>query len=647
MAAETVPRTRKTLLGSEPVLLIAVALAALYFGRDILIPIAMALTLSFLLTPLVVRLEKLHLRRVFSVMLVVVAATALLTVIGWVVATQLIGVINDLPNYRDNIQQKIDALHVPSSGPIGHTVQSLKVLNDSLTGAGKDAKPPSEIEVPSLRRMSRHELEKQVEKLESGTATDDKSSPQPVVVVSPPESDSTYIRSLLLPVLQPAGTLAIVIVFTIYMLFKREDLRNRILLLAGIGRLNVMTQALDDAADRISRYLLMNVLVNAGYGLVFGVGLFLLHVPNATLWGVLIGILRMVPYFGMLAAGSATIIFTLAVFPGWWHPLFVIILFVALEAIVSNVLEPWLYGSHTGVSSLALLSMALVWTLIWGWAGLVLSTPLTVCLIVMGRHMPQFRFLQIILGEEVELAPQAAFYERLLALDQTEAHAIADRYLEDRSLVELYDGVLLPALVLAEQDRHKGNLDDARGSYLNQSMTELVAELTDYKNAWPEALKVGADKAAAQGGCPVVCIAASDYADELSAVMLAQLLERSGRSTMVLSGSSASDEIMQRLGEESNTVVCISALPPFAFAHARSLCQHVRQHLPQNRVLVALWGATGSRETIRERFGNTRPNVVVTTLEQTLAYLLDCELPQQPEELPAAVAEEPAAAELA
>jgi predicted PurR-regulated permease PerM len=643
MAAESVPRTRKTLLGSEPVLLIAVAIAALYFGREIFIPIAMALTLSFLLTPLVVRLERVRLRRGLSVLLVVAAATALLTVVGWVVATQLIGVINDLPNYRDNIQEKIAALHVPASGPIGHTFLSLKELDDSLSGADKGQTPPPEIEVPSFRRMSRRDLEKEVQRLESTASTENKSSPQPVVVVSPPESDSTYIRSLLLPVLQPAGTLAIIVVFTIYMLIKREDLRNRILLLAGMGRLNVMTQALDDAADRISRYLLMNVLVNAGYGLVFGAGLFLLHVPNATLWGVLIGILRMVPYFGMLAAGSATIIFTLAVFPGWWHPLFVILLFVALEAIVSNALEPWLYGSHTGVSSLALLSMALVWTLIWGWAGLVLSTPLTVCLIVMGRHLPQFRFLQIILGEDVELAPQAAFYERLLAMDQSEAHAIADRYLEDRSLVELYDGVLLPALILAEQDRHKGNLDEARGSYLNQSVTELVAELTDYKNAWPEPLKGGVARAQAERGCPIVCVAASDAADELSAIMLGQLLERSGRTTMVLSSSSATDEIMQRLGEESNTIVCISALPPFAFAHARSLCQQIRQHLPQNRVMVALWGATGTRETIRERFGNTRPNVVVATLEQALAYLLDCELPDKPEELPV-IAEEAATA---
>jgi predicted PurR-regulated permease PerM len=621
MAAETLSRTRKTLPGSEAILIAAAAVAALYFGRDIFIPLAMALTLSFLLTPLVMRLERLHLRRWVSVALVVAASFLVLTVVGWVVAAQLISVVNALPNYRDNIQDKIEAIHAPSSGPLAQTITSIKEISGSLSGEASGPTPPPEVEVPPVRRMSRRELEREVTRLETQTKT----NPTPVMVVSPPVPESTYVRSLFLPVVKPLGTLAVVVVFTIYMLLKREDLRNRTLLLAGVGRLNVMTQALNDAAQRISSFLLMNVLVNAGYGVVFGFGLYLLHVPNATLWGVLIGILRMVPYFGMLVAGSATIVFTLAVFPGWWHPFFVVLLFVGLEILVSNAIEPWLYGSHTGVSSLALLATALVWTLLWGWAGLVLSTPLTVCLIVMGRHVPQFRFLHILLGDEATLAPEAAFYERLLAMDQSEARAIADRFLEGRNLVELYDGVLLPALVLAEQDRHKGNLDEVRGAYLFQSETELIAELTDFKHPWPPALLAGVKKGSSGKSCPVVCIAASDQADEVAATMLAQMLERSGRKTLLLPSSAISTEILERLSLENDTVVCISALPPFAFAHARAICQQVREHLPRNRIVVGLWGASGERDAIRDRFGKTRPNAVVTTLQQALLHLMDCE----------------------
>jgi hypothetical protein len=441
--------------------------------------------------------------------------------------------------------------------------------------------------------------------------------------VTPAESRQQYLKELLRPVMKPLATLGMVLIFTIYMLLKREDLRNRLLLLAGVGRLNLMTQALNDAAERISRYLVMNVLVNASYGVIFAIGLYLLHVPNATLWGALLAILRMVPYVGTMIAGVATIGFTLAVFNTWWTPLWVFLLFAVLEIAVSNFVEPHLYGSHTGISALALVTMAIVWTLLWGWPGLIVSTPLTVCLIVFGRYVPQMSFLHILLGEEAELAPQAHFYERLLAMDQTEAHNIADRFLEGRGLVDLYDEVVMPALIMTEQDRHKGVLDEVRSSYLFQSAMELVAELADYRS--PAAEPACSPNEVPARTNPVICVPASDQADEIVATMLAQLLEHCGHKTMMLPSAALSSEILSRLAEEPGTILCISAVPPFAFAHARSLALRLRQSVSENHIIVGLWNTPGDKDMLRERFGQSRPYTVVATLHEALAQVKECD----------------------
>jgi predicted PurR-regulated permease PerM len=575
----------------------------------------MALTLNFLLAPAVMKLERLRLRRMPAMILVVLLAFSFIGVVGWVVAWQLLNVASALPEYRQNIHDKLASVHVPTSGPLGNALIGVKSLSQDLSGIPAPQPLPPPVELDKSRSSRRPRA---VEQKASANP-----NPAQVVLVQPPISDRAYAQQLLKPIIKPLGMLGVVVIFTIYMLIKREDLRNRLLLLAGMGRLNVMTQALNDAAQRISSYLLMNVLVNASYGAVFGIGLFLLHVPNATLWGVLLGILRMVPYAGMIIGGGLPIFFAFAVFPGWWPPILVLLLFIVLEIAVSNFIEPWLYGSHTGISALALVTTAMVWTLLWGLPGLILSTPLTVCLIVMGRYVPQMSFLHILLGDEAELAPEAHFYERLLAMDQTEAHHIADKFLEGHRLVDLYDGVVLPALSLAEQDRHKGFLDDTRSTFLFQSAAELIAELTDYHSPLPDS--VADIEVSVERACPVICIPANDQADEIAATMLAQLLEQRGHKTMLLPLAALTAEILGRVAEERSTTICISALPPFAFVHARNLCQRVRQHLPDNRVLIALWGSTGDSETLRERFGASGPDAVATTLAQAIRQARSCD----------------------
>lgn len=616
MNSASTTRSRRSLLTDEPLILLALVLAGLYLAREVLIPLAMALTLNFLLAPAVIAFERLRLRRVSAVMLVVLMAAAVVGGVGFIVTRQLIGVVNELPNYRSNINDKLAALHAPTSGPLSKTFTNIRELNETLSDDQNTATTGAAGSSPVHNgRRSREQARPQVEP---------SSQPTPVVVVTPPETSRQYLSELLKPVVKPLGTLGMVLIFTFYMLLKREDLRNRLLLLAGVGRLNLMTQALNDAAERISRYLVMNVLVNASCGAIVAIALYLLQVPYATLWGALFAILRMVPYVGSLIAGVATVGFTLAVFSSWWHPLWVFLLFVVLELVVSNFVEPYLYGSHTGISALALVAMAIVWTLLWGWAGLVVSTPLTVCLIVFGRYVPQMSFLHILLGEEAELGPEAHFYERLLAMDQTEARNVADRFLEGRGLVDLYDEVVMPALIMTEQDRHKGALDEVRSSYLFQSATELVAELSDYRP--PPINDPACDPNAAPIRTnPVVCVPASDQADEIAATMLAQLLEQCGHKTLMLPAAALAPEILSRLAEEEDTILCVSAVPPFAFAHARTLALRLRESVPENRIIVGLWNTSGDKDALRERFGHARPYMVVTTLREALAQVLECD----------------------
>jgi predicted PurR-regulated permease PerM len=638
----TPTRQRGGFLASEPLLLVGLVILTLYFARDLLAPMAFALVLNFLLSPAVALLERWRLSRSLSVVVVILIFFSALGATGWVVARQLVHVAELLPDYRENIQTKLDSLHTPIGGAVGKTISALEEMTEQLSSHANVtiAPPEPDTALPTVRhRRTRQAAPPTALPDKNGTSQ----QPTPVQVVEPPVSVGRYLQDLFSPILRPLAACGIVMVFTVYMLMNREDLRNRLLLLAGMGRLSVMTRALRDAAERISTYLVWQFITNALFGLLFGIGLSLIGVPDATLWGALAAILRYIPYVGTGIAGLLPVIFAVAIFPRWRQVLEIVGLYGALEIVTANFFEPWLYGSRTGISALALLASAIFWTLLWGWPGLVLATPLTVCLIVLGRHVPQLRFLHVLLGEDAELAPEAKFYERLLAMDQNEAHSIADRFLNERPLIDFYDSVLLPALGLVEQDRHRGSFDEARGNYLLLSATELVAELSEYK---AEAVIAGSEARHIESGAPgdgtprngspkvpipnsestqkrspVICIPAGDQADELTAMVLAQLLEQSNHNTLLLPTASVTPEILERLGEDAGTILCISALPPFVFTQTRTLCQRIREQLPENRILVGLWQSIQSPETMRERFGSARPDRVVTTLAAAMAQI--------------------------
>jgi predicted PurR-regulated permease PerM len=531
---------------------------------------------------------------------------------GWTIANQLVDVVNQLPLYRQNIHAKIEAFHIPVSGQIGHAAESVREIVRDLSPGPAGATPPTR-----NKKIS--------------SAPPSVASPMPVSMVDAPANGWTELRDFGVPVLAPLGRAGIVVIFTVFMLLKREDLRNRLLRLAGLSQLNLMTQALDDAAGRVSRYILMQFLVNAGFGTLFGLGLYWIGVPNPALWGVVAGILRIVPYVGTLVAATLPIALSLAVFDGWLKPLLVFLLVAGLELIIGNFLEPWLYGAHVGISSLALLVTAVFWTVLWGPAGLILSTPLTVCVVVLGRYVPQLSFLHVLLGDEPVLSAEAQIYQRLLAMDQLEARTIVDRFLKGRTLIELYDSVLIPAMSMAEQDRHKGAIDAAREEFLFLSINEMLAELSEYQPAESASVEdpVPVADATVRPNARIFCVPAHDQADEITSAMLAQILEQKGLVALSFPIAGASPNEWIPLVEPTRSdVVCISALPPYAFAPARAMCKQIRERFPKLKVVVCVWGFSGDVSKAKARFERTQPDHLSTSLAEAVEQVHELVQPQ-------------------
>jgi predicted PurR-regulated permease PerM len=529
--------------------------------------------------------------------------------VGGIIAIQLVDVAQELPRYRQNIQAKMEALRIPTKGPLGLAANSLKEIAHDFSTLGAPSPEPG----PPVQNRKQH------------AAPSTSGLPLPVQIVQPPPSELEYARDLVQPVLRPLVLTGLVLIFTVFMLIKRFDLRNRLFRLVGLGQINIMTQVLDDAAQRVSRYLLLQFLVNAGFGILLGFGLYAIGVPYAALWGGVAGLLRIVPYIGTMVAATLPIALSLAAFDTWLPPLLVFLLFAGLELITANFVEPWLYGANTGISSLALLVAAVFWTLLWGPAGLILSTPLTVCVVVLGRYFPQLSFLHVLLGDEVILGTEAQIYQRLLAMDQSEAHAIVDQFLKEKPLVELYDSVLIPALSLVEQDRHKGAIDTTREEFLFLSISEMITELSEYQPAHDSS--PAEDAAAASGpakrlSARIICLPANDRADEVTAAMLAQILERAGHAALSLPIAHASlVEMLALLEIRQDDVICISALPPFAFPPARTMCKLIRERFPTVKLVVGVWGFSGDTEKAKARFERTQPDRLLTSLAQAVVQI--------------------------
>jgi CheY-like chemotaxis protein len=427
------------------------------------------------------------------------------------------------------------------------------------------------------------------------------------------------------PLVSPIATAGLVVVFVIFMLLQREDLRDRILRLVGASDVARATEAMDDAAKRISRYLLMQLIINVLYGIPVGIGLYFLGVPNPILWGLFATVLRFIPYLGPVIAALFPLALSFAVAPGWTLPLLTIALFVTLELFSNNVLEPWLYGSSTGLSPVAVLVAAVFWTTLWGPVGLLLSTPLTVCLVVLGRHVPRLGFFHVLLGDEPALAPEFKFYQRLLARDPDEATELAEEYLEDESLDKLYDAVIMPALGLAEQDRLRGSLDRATVQEIAEDTIGVVEEVAEEQERPP-------DEVAAPDAGTILCIGARNGLDEAAAAMLAHLLQQSGLGVTTLSRDAVTGRNLARLERQGVALICLSYVNPAATQHAHRLTRRLRQHFgPEVRIMVGLWTARPAAEAREELLRAVGADLLATSFGQVVRQIVEGAQPAEPE----------------
>jgi predicted PurR-regulated permease PerM len=429
----------------------ALAVAALYWGQKILIPFALAILLAFVLAPLVSWLERRRLKRVPAVLLVVSIAFLLLGAAGWAVALEVTSLVDDLPRYTEHVREKIGQLRMARSQGLLKTVQEfLDEVDQASQPMGADQGRVVRVEPARLSLFAQLQA----------------------------------IMGRFLAVLSEALA---VLVLVVCMLVYREDLRNRLIRLAGIGHLGLTTRALDEAGQRISRFLVMQVLINVCFGLGLGVGLALIGVPQPIFWGCVAAALRFVPYVGTWLLGLALLVFSVAALEASWELLLVVVLFVGLEILAFNVFEPLFFGHSTGISPVALLMAAGFWAFLWGPIGLVLAPPLTTCLVVLGRFVPQLEFFSVLLSNQPALKPEAAYYQRLLARDQDEATVVVKDYLGQHAIDRLYDEVLIPALVLVRRGRRKGELRPDDEQFILRTTRDLLEDL-ERARRWPKHL---------------------------------------------------------------------------------------------------------------------------------------------------------------
>jgi len=631
-ALKTKATATDAIVGLWTIALTAFIVATLYFARELLIPLALSALLTFLLSPLVTRIER-WIGRIAAVLLVVVLIFTAFGAAGWMLTRQLVDLATKLPEYKGNIVAKMHAFELPKGGAFTKLSQTLDELKQELPGGSAATAP-----------IVTHEPGKPETTVASPPHAP--SSAVPVQVVETSKANPLELVQLIIaPLLGPLGMAALVLVLVICMLFQREDLRSRLIRLIGQGRISATTRAMDDAGHRVSRYLLLQLLVNVTYGTILAVGLYFIGVPNAVLWGAFGTVLRFIPYIGPWVATILPTLLALAVSPHWTMPVLTLALFAGLELILNNVMEPLLYGAHTGVSSIALIVAAVFWTWLWGPLGLVLATPLTVCLVVMGRHVPRLSFLSIVLSDEDALTPAEDCYYRLLAPGDHDELELVESYLKANSLTALYDSVFIPVLTAAETDARVELLDQEQLINLEQSMRDIIEDLGT-RPAEPTKVPETTDSApgetaspprAAAHDCRVFCLPARADRDELSGIMLVQLLRQQGFGAQNAPAKLVAGELLALVEKADVDVVCISVVAPSTVIHARYLCLKLRALLPKLKIVIGLWAAAEDVTEATKRLRDSGADEVVTTLADALVQIAGLAPPLMEEMTPAPI----------
>jgi predicted PurR-regulated permease PerM len=593
--ARTTEELISLLSAASAAILTVIIISTLYFGRDIFVPVALAVLLSFVLAPVVGLLQRIRVPRGVAVVGVVILAFILIFAVGSLLATQLTQLAGDLPRYQSTISDKIQSFRNTRAG-----TGTLERASDMLKDLGKELDKPKDTVL--------------VRPPGSAVSSTPSAPPLLVEVRQPDPGALESLSRLISPLIHPLATTGIIIIFVIFILIQREDLRNRLIRLAGSSDLQRTTAALDDAASRLSKLFLTQLMLNGAFGVVIGTGLWLIGIPSAILWGILAAALRFVPYIGAVIAAAFPLALAVALDPGWSMLLWTLALFLVVEPVVGHVIEPMVYGHSTGLSPVAVLASATFWTALWGPIGLVLATPLTVCLVVLGRHVERLEFLDVMFGDRPALAPPEIFYQRMLAGDPTEAAEKAEEFLKERSLASYYDEVALRGLQLAQADAERNALDQERLTGIRDAVGEFVSDLADRADRSPakgepttdaeasSAVESVAENAANeqmpfvrkedlplewQGEHPLLCVAGRSLVDEAAAIMLCQLSTEHGLAARVEGASSLTSSNVFRLDTTGVTIVCVVYLDISSPAHMRYSVRRLRRKLPNATIILS------------------------------------------------------------
>lgn len=587
-APETRPgRTASALVGA------AAVIAGLYFARPVLEPLALSVLLSLMLAPAVRRLQHWGLGRVAAVALAVFLASAVILGFAAAVGDEALNFVQNLPQYESNIAGKIRSLNgaVPSSGVLGRATHVFRDLGNEIAGL-----TPAPAAAPR------------------GAAA----PPLPVVVRNGEPATWQILSEIVGPLLLPIASAGLVVLFVVMILLKREDLRDRLLRLAGERDLNRTTAAMNEAAERVSRYLLMQLAVGVCYGLPIGVGLAAIGIPNALLWGLLGVLMRFLPYLGGPLTGVLPVILSIAVAPGWGVFLWTLLLFAGVELVIANLVEPWLYGRSTGLSAVAVMAAAVFWTWLWGMVGLLLATPLTVCLVVLGRHVPHLHFLEILLGNQPVLSPAESLYQRLLARDPEEATEQAEEFARQNSIEVFFDEVAIPALQMAQTDDDRGALSPRHRAIVAEGLAAMLDNLAEDRvldAAMPEAEGLGREADA------IVCLAGRNELDLAAAWLLQHALLRRGHRSTVFSPDALATFKLERLPLRGSYAVCLSLLSASSAARARYLVRRIRRQARRARLVIGCWGERGTDFSVEQAVAATAADQVVTSLAAAVAAI--------------------------
>jgi len=573
-----------------------VVVAGLFFGRPILLPLALAVLISFALAPLVGLLKRVHLGNVMPVLISVLLAVVVMSSLAAFMGSQLASLAADLPRYQTNLGHKINSVvgTAVRNNTLTQLNKTIENLADQVTGAGRPEDAASE----------RNQIK-----------------PIPVVIQRGVLTPWALAQNVLGPLLEPLGMIVLVLVFVGFILLEKDDLRDRFVRLAGSRDMQRTTVALDEAASRLSRYLFLQTCINTCFGMVIGFGLWLIGIPNAGLWGLMSMLLRFVPYVGVPMSFLFPFTLALAVDTGWSKMFWTLALYGGVESIVGQAVEPFLYGRSMGLSAVAVVVAAVFWTWLWGPTGLLLSTPLTMCFVVFSRHVESLKFLDVMLGDQPALRFEESLYLRMLADDPDEAADEAEGFLRAKSLSAYYDEVAARALMLAQRDVDRGVLDPLRQTRIRDAIKGLIVNLADRKDE----SALGADLPASWREAarePVLCVAGRGPLDEAAALLLVDMLGKYGITARVVSSDETSATNIRELSCEGVHLTCVSYLEPGTFKNARYQVRRLRKRMPDVPVMALFWGLAADNTRFLDGIEATECDIVTTGLKESVQHIL-------------------------